>query len=526
MLLLAAGFGGCTYVRTTVKQAGYSARQAGTPRQRIYKHMLARETFFVFGRIENAPADLPEPLAVVALSDRPTAGEVVDVNHVARADSFYGLNLPAGEFRLLVVSDRNRDGFYTADEIAGARTVALDTASVPDRVLGECDLDLRPAAPPADAPAVAFRLAVPPARPRAESVFFPKGTLRTLDDPIFDPAMATLGMYEPAAFLEAAPMMFYALEEQAPHKIPVIFVHGIGGSARDFAPLVARLDRTRFQPWFFHYPSGADLRQNATMFYKIFLSGKLIPLEDFPVAIVAHSMGGLVVREAFNLRTGAKRETPVHRFVTLASPLGGHPAARAAVRAPVVLPSWRDLDPGSTFIAGLHRRPLPAELRYHLLFAFGDDRTVKLGGNSDGVVPLASQLDPAAQNEAAAQQGFDTTHTGILRDPAAIERTLALAAEVRSAFPEDHLRELRRGGYDLALGPHYSRIEAHLVRHIGRYMDALVDGTIRPFHPVQEHFLQVCRGEKSARYPAESAWLKLQRDFPGRRSSAPAAAAP
>lgn len=67
--------------------------------------------------------------------------------------------------------------------------------------------------------------------------------------------------------------MFYALEEDEAHKIPVVFVHGIGDSARAFEPIISQLDRDRYKPWFFYYPSGGDLDQLAGLFYNLFLSG-------------------------------------------------------------------------------------------------------------------------------------------------------------------------------------------------------------------------------------------------------------
>ena len=52
--------------------------------------------------------------------------------------------------------------------------------------------------------------------------------------------MSILGLYNPAAFLEQVPTLFMALEEDYAFKTPVIFVYGIEGSAREFAPLYAR----------------------------------------------------------------------------------------------------------------------------------------------------------------------------------------------------------------------------------------------------------------------------------------------
>jgi len=80
---------------------------------------------------------------------------------------------------------------------------------------------------------------------------------------------------------------------------------------------------------FIEYPAGEKVGQKAIL----------------ARAIVAHSMGGVVVREAMNRLTGDKREARVKRLITVASPLGGHPGVKGAVNAPLVLPSWRNLDP-------------------------------------------------------------------------------------------------------------------------------------------------------------------------------------
>lgn len=234
------------------------------------------------------------------------------------------------------------------------------------------------------------------------------------------------------------------------------------------------------------------------------------------MVIVAHSMGGLVVRDAMNRCTGAKRETKVRALITIASPLGGHPAARSAAHAPVVIPSWRDLNPDSAFIRNLYRTHLPAGLEYHLWYTYGYSRTVKLGENSDGTVPLSCQLVAAAQNEAKEQFGFNDTHTGVLRNPETIQRVPRVISEVKGPFPEDHLRELLKGGYAVELGKDYTPIEAYCIHNAGHYMDALVAGKLTPIHPLQVHFVAACRGEVRPNAPVETAWIKLNRQFPDR----------
>lgn len=506
---------GCSYVGTAGEQMVLSVRQAGAPRQRVYKHMLARETYFVFGRIQHLPARAHGRLAVVALYDHWTTNEVVETNWCAQGDSYFGMNLPAGEYRLVVACDQDGDGRVDEREAIGGCRLVVDQAAAPDHVLGGVDINLRRRA---ELGATQFSVVAPvePASTAVDSLFYPKGTIRSLDDPIFSPQMAALGLYRPAAFLERAPMTFYALEEDLGYKIPVIFVHGIEGSPRDFLPILARLDRQRYRPWFFYYPSGQELSKVAALFYRLFLSGQVIPTEDMPAIIVAHSMGGVVVREAMNHCTKQGKGNRVASLITIASPLGGHPGAHYARMAPVAIPSWSDLDPGGKFIAQLHRQALPAETRYHLIYARGEVPLPDERAQTDGVVPVFSQRSPEACREAVEQIPFDDSHTGILRDPALVERVLALCAEVKSPFPEDHLRELARGGYEVPADAGFSPMEAYFVRQIGHYMDALVSGRLRPFHPAQEEFIAACRGGRPPKYPVEHAWLKMDKILPQR----------
>jgi pimeloyl-ACP methyl ester carboxylesterase len=509
---------GCQYVGTVVKQRYYQAQLRVAPRNRIHKHIIGRDTFLVIGRVEE---NLPDraPTAVVAISDQPVAGEVVDVSHSVRDSSYYGLNLPVGGYRLLAVHDFNGDGYYTETEATVSHTIQVDSIRAPDKVLTNVDLVRRAAA--TRAATTPFRIAVPPTPPAPESVFYPKGTIRSLSDPIFSPAMAQLGLYEPAAFMEAAPMMFYALEEDHGHRIPVIFVHGIGGSAREFADIVARLDRQRYRIWFFHYPSGSDLSTLGAVFYEIFLSGKIVPKQETPLVIVAHSMGGLVVREAFNHCRGEGAESPVAKLITLASPLGGHAAAHRAAHAPVVLPSWRDLDPASAFIRDLHRRPLPRDLTWHLFCAVGEKPATDPAEQTDGVVALTSQRERRAIEAAGERRDFPVSHTGILHDADAVTSVIRTIDQTKSPFPEDHLREMNRGGYDLPLTTDFTPLEVYMVRYLGHYMDALVTERLQPFHPAQRQFLDEVAGRRRAELPASTAWLKFKRLYPDLTQDAP-----
>src|SRR5262249_37451897 len=145
----------------------------------------------------------------------------------------------------------------------------------------------------------------------------------------------------------------YLLEPYDPKKIPVLFVHGIGGTPQEFRTLIAALDHTRFQPWVFYYQSGSRLDVVATMLTQLFV--RLRTRLGFERAVgIAHSMGGLVTR-AFILPDFETNATHVVRtYVTISSPLGGMPSAGWGVKtSPVVVRSWEGLAPGSAFLDGL-----------------------------------------------------------------------------------------------------------------------------------------------------------------------------
>jgi len=511
-LCMALALCSCTYLKYNSVQAEYARIQNAEPGQLNVKHMLDRETFFINGRCNDAAGRYDDmPKAIVAFSSKYRRNERVDTMYFEVAGSHYGLNVPEGFYNLLVFADIDGDSVFRSSEVVGRLSVGLDEIAVPEKVLGQVDVQLvEPVTIDWD---VSF--AVPDSGDRVESLFFPSGTIRSLEDPIFDSSFSTLGMYDPASFMEQAPTMFYALEEDLGYKIPVVFVHGIGGSAREFEPFVGQLDRLKYKPWFYHYPSGGDLDQLAELFYQIYLSGKIYRSGGMPMIVVAHSMGGLIVREAINRYEGKSTENQVHLFVTMATPFGGHAAAATGEEhGLIVLPSWRNLNPNNAFINNLYRKSLPEFLHHELIYAFQNPGTIKLGENSDGVVSLNSQLHSQAQRQASGQFGFDNTHTDILDSEDVAAHIQDRMAVVKNSFPPPQLELIRQGGYDVPLGDEYSALAQYSIRNYGKYLMALTNGELTTFHPEEERFIAVVNGEKSPRDDAEKDWLRFLREHP------------
>jgi len=242
------------------------------------------------------------------------------------------------------------------------------------------------------------------------------GELASLTDERFSQKHVEDGVWRPFDFLFTARAGIYFLQPYDPRKVPVLFVHGMFGSPTNFAYLIESLDKEKYQPWVYYYPSGVSLARVADHLSQTM--AKLEAQHALPrYAVVAHSMGGLVSRGFIlqHARTSTAGLIPV--FVTLSSPWGGDPAARMGVdMAPAVVPVWRDMTPGSDYLESLFARALPPETRHYLLFTFNRNSALP-GESSDRTVTVSSQLRLQAQREARRLYGFDDNHDSVLSDP-------------------------------------------------------------------------------------------------------------
>jgi pimeloyl-ACP methyl ester carboxylesterase len=230
----------------------------------------------------------------------------------------------------------------------------------------------------------------------------------------------------------------YFLEPYDSRKVPVLFIHGIEGTPRDFEPLIAKLDRRDVQPWVYFYPTGADLDAIAEHLSQ--LISKLRVRYDFKqLHVVGYSMGGLVSRAFIEKYYESTGRTDVDLFISISTPWGGDDLAALAVNhVPVVVHSWEDVASGSAFLTGLFytdsqhpqvRRSLRGRLAYYLVFTY-QRNSLRPGVSGDGVVTLASQLRLEAQDEAARTFGFDEDHASVLSSPLVAATLNELFAEM------------------------------------------------------------------------------------------------
>ncbi|MCU0291540.1 MAG: hypothetical protein MUF10_06050 [Thermoanaerobaculaceae bacterium] len=246
------------------------------------------------------------------------------------------------------------------------------------------------------------------------------GVVTTLDDARFAPEQVEAGVYRPMDFVRETGPGLFLLEPYDASRIPVVLVHGMDGSPRDFAVIVDHLDRSRLQPWVFYYPTGLTLSFSAFALDQ-FLEELQSRLGFSRLYLVAHSMGGLVSRGAINLRLGDGRRTEVERFVTISTPWLGHAAANLGVKtAPVVVPSWRDMSPGSAYLQGLFAVAWPPAIERSMLFSF-HGHSMMTPGSDDGAVSVQSMLAYPAQDGTRLVRGLDEDHTSILKSPKTLE---------------------------------------------------------------------------------------------------------
>lgn len=413
----------CGYVRMVSHRAYLKQSMNEAPSQIVMQELYNEENCVVWGKIESL-AKIKNFIAVAAVSYKYGKLEVVATSFLC-GNGYYSLFLPPGQYHLFAFIDKNHDNIFSSSECVGYYQdpgLPLPFLTV-DPQEGELSIKKADIFIVSSAP---FKVDMPISIPLPteyqckQSVAYPSEILRSLDDTLFSPEVAELGVYYPAKFTALSGLYFYALKDRDVNKTPVVFVHGYGGTPREFAFFVSRLDTSKYQPFFFHYPSGQGLERTARIFYEIFFSGRIFNLHKKRIVIIAHSMGGLVARAAINTySTQEKSPVPVC-YISLCTPYGGIEAAAHSLGiAREIISSWRDISVGSPFLNKLNSNNLPESARFFLLFGFKNPATIHLSENSDGTILLASQLYEAAQQKATRLFGFNESHVSILVSPKA-----------------------------------------------------------------------------------------------------------
>jgi hypothetical protein len=388
----------------------------------------------VEGRIETEGPSEGTLVVLLARAGEPPTG--VDSYVRVRPGSF-AFPVAPGRYLVGAYEDRNRNGLLDPGERArSVEASPLLEVGPGERVAHDIRLGAADATPADAAPVDVLGLTERSPDEQAEFSLWAlsaQGELcEDLAAPRFGPAAGTRGLWQMTDFVNDGVAGIWFLEPYDPARVPVLFVHGIAGSPQQFAALMAGLDRERFQAWFYFYPSGFPLshlaRHLATLLKRL-----QVQHDAGELAIVAHSMGGLVARGAILGYFEETHRDDVRLFVTLSTPWGGEPRAEGSDRAPIELPpAFLDMRPSSDYLRWLFHadgaaRRLPPGAEFHLLFGFrmrGRGRVA-----DDGTVTVASQLRPEAQAQALTLRGLDQGHVEILESREALDRLNLLLSQ-------------------------------------------------------------------------------------------------
>ena len=371
-----------------------------------------------------SPQDSGEGLAVVLFRREESGFEPVAVDRLSSVIRTFVFVLEASvDHRIVAFHDLDGDSVHDPGEPVGSLRIPEEVFFVEPQqhVVGQ-----RIELSGTGSPGFPVDLRDVPADTDPSAISLIAGDIKTLDDEIFSVEQAREGMWVPGGTALKVGAGVYFLEPFDADKIPVLFVHGIGGSPLDFQHIIARLDRDTFQPWVFHYPSGIRLHGASGILDHV-VAGLRREHGFQHLFVVAHSMGGLVARSfALEAATGDYGKD-VDLLLTLSTPWNGHAAAAKGVKySPAVVPSWIDIQPDSDFLKSL-REPLPSSVPFYLLFGYHTGGFKPLMPFShDTVVSLRSQLAPFAQDGAIERWGYDLDHAEILEDTKVLERLAAI----------------------------------------------------------------------------------------------------
>lgn len=268
-----------------------------------------------------------------------------------------------------------------------------------------------------------------------------------------------------------------------PDRDPLLVVHGIKADFGDVAPLVERLvsGQRRYQV---HLVAYADVKRR-TSWNGDRLAGLLV--EGFrgrPLVIIAHSMGGIVVRRALNRLavTGELGRFPRVRVLAVDTPWHGYDGPpdglRMSFARPFMPDGYEDMRARSPMFAGdarakdpldragLYGVELPRTVELHLVAAREGDQALdhtELPGVAAQLArrldqePFEPGVDPKVRHLASAlaqsEVGRALAREGALT-PARVADALA---RLVPRLPGDHSSVLRSGAF-------FARVDAFLGR--------------------------------------------------------------
>lgn len=378
---------------------------------RLEKELQELDQIKVLSGQVTGTSDTTEHLIVLLFESGEDGVRLARSHIVGQGSGRFAIETGIGNYYLAAFEDLNNNLSHEEHEPAavyGKPDKIVVTPGAPATLLG---LDMELEQKPEEISRIADHIAISP--DTLGRSFITLGQVIDFNDPRLAGEFGGIGYWEPLTFIREIGFCLFFLEQYDPQKIPVVFVHGALGTPLGWQESITCLDRQRFQPWLYYYPSGLRLEQSGNALHKMVAS--LYRHYGFSeIHVVAQSMGGLVARSFIQQISADDRSPLVKSFISISTPWNGHKmSAHGVASAPAVIPSWYDMTPNSSFIEGLYERSLPDSLNHYLLFSYKGDCSLMLE-NNDGTVELSSQLDWRAQSGAARLLGYDEDHGSIL----------------------------------------------------------------------------------------------------------------
>jgi pimeloyl-ACP methyl ester carboxylesterase len=257
-----------------------------------------------------------------------------------------------------------------------------------------------------------------------------EGGTVTLDEPLFEIKVAHTGLWRYCRFQKVIGFGIFEAESHRPERLPVLLMHGHADGPAGLKALAAALDPQRFEPLYAFYPTGQRLSDTvAAMAAALTAYGKAKKIDR--IAIVAHSMAGMVARKALGEQAALKKAPAAAMLITLATPWSGSERGARWAWSPSAPPSWKDMSPGSDFLRHLFDNPLPDATAFHVLYAKPEKDAWNIPGPDDGVISIKSATRKEALSEADSVTPFPgCDHREIVKKKEPLEKVAQLLGTI------------------------------------------------------------------------------------------------
>jgi pimeloyl-ACP methyl ester carboxylesterase len=441
---------------------------------------ISKDSCLLFGEVISK-SPLKKPIIVVAYSNSNGMVKIADYAVLSEPGQ-YEMLVQEGNYEIFAFEDSNASLSYNQGEWAGYYGKPDKVKTQMGGVIVGLDIIL---ASQTKQPVSSFANMLVEFSGGKRKPPTSAGALANLDDPVFSAENGLSGFWAPLEFFNKTGCNISFLEPYDSKKIPLLFVHGAAGSPQDWRYFINHIDRSRYQPWIFYYPSGARLDTLSFL-----LQTKLYELyrkyEFESLYVVAHSMGGLVSRSAIIEKNNFTDS--IKLFVSISTPWGGEQRAKTGVeKSPAVIPSWKDMEPDSEFIKRIFATKIDPSIRYYLFFGH------KGGGslfrqNNDNTVTLESMLDSRAQADALKVTGLNEDHVSILSSPEMMGHFKAVLASTEANKDKKYIRSKGYLHVEHAFDPPNIKIPSQMSLVLAPFGTDERETTLKinPFQPQQE----------------------------------------